>query len=674
MKLAVRGMQLVNLLLLVLLLAWVAAVVLNGTALTDIINVQSVYLAASLLVTSEGVDQVVWWLVHAVLVISAIVATFISLSRQVAASRAFLSGVIGLACLYLIDPLLSTREPFLFSLTVWSLQVTLIFFGFAWVATSASTRVLIVDFLLFCIALQAGHAIVYHIAGINQFSTPGFGHRTQGTYLNPNVLYPVLVIGAALAYARSLTESIPSVRWIHVTVAALCLVATWMTYTRGAWLAVAAICLAALLCPRKPLVPIARTLIFLTALLFLVGALLVRTKGRLMANPDDRPAWGRVAIWKTAVSIWSQHPWIGHGLMSYPQWQDRRMSSELLEFGPRNYDAKNLFLNLAVEFGLIGVAIFVLTIWAFYRLSGYLLAQPIPETDTAILYGSRLGGLGILVAGLFDTPILEGFRFPSSVVLSTVLGVATACSQQLCVDRLSVLYHFLRWLATGVLIFVSVAVAFWLSVSSHVKPFAAALQESKLSSLPLSTTLADVTPHFLECLIASEDGNFYQHHGVDWQALHRALRVNIRSLSYKQGGSTITMQTARYLFVGREKSLSRKLAEILLALEMEKRLSKERILELYLNSARFGLGAEDIGTACRVYFGKRPKELTLAESAFLAGVLPEPPSRWEELTLEKVERCKRRALSRLGYFFGWRYSPEQIEQAMREKIVFVWER
>jgi len=175
-------------------------------------------------------------------------------------------------------------------------------------------------------------------------------------------------------------------------------------------------------------------------------------------------------------------------------------------------------------------------------------------------------------------------------------------------------------------------------------------------------------------LIASEDGNFYQHHGVDWQALHRALRVNIRHLSFKQGGSTITMQTARYVFLGRQKSLSRKLAEILLALEMEKRLSKERILELYLNSARFGLGAEDIGTACRVYFGKTPKELTLAESAFLAGVLPEPPKRREELTPEKVERCKRRALNRLGYFFAWRYSPQQIEQAMREKIVFVWER
>ena len=82
----------------------------------------------------------------------------------------------------------------------------------------------------------------------------------------------------------------------------------------------------------------------------------------------------------------------------------------------------------------------------------------------------------------------------------------------------------------------------------------------------------------------------YQHRGVDWQALHRALRVNIRNLAFKQGGSTITMQTARYLFVGREKTLSRKVAEILLALEMEKHLSKERILELYLNSARFGWG------------------------------------------------------------------------------------
>jgi len=191
---------------------------------------------------------------------------------------------------------------------------------------------------------------------------------------------------------------------------------------------------------------------------------------------------------------------------------------------------------------------------------------------------------------------------------------------------------------------------------------------------PQFTPLSEIAEPMQHALIASEDGNFYQHHGVDWQALHRALRVNIRSLRFKQGGSTITMQTARYLFLGREKSLSRKLAEILLALEMEKRLSKERILELYLNSARFGLGAEDIGTACRVYFGKKPKELTLAESAFLAGVLPEPPKSRDELTSEKVERCQRRALTRLGYFFAWRYSPDQIERAMRERVVFVWER
>jgi len=235
-------------------------------------------------------------------------------------------------------------------------------------------------------------------------------------------------------------------------------------------------------------------------------------------------------------------------------------------------------------------------------------------------------------------------------------------------------YNLLKWLVTGVLVIAGVVMILWGSTTLKLKPFIASLQESEQHSWQIRTRLVDVPQSLHDALIASEDGNFYQHHGVDWQALHRALRVNLRSLSYKQGGSTLTMQTARYLFLGREKSLSRKLAEILLALEMEKRLSKERILELYLNSARFGLGAEDIGTACRVYFGKQPKELTLAESAFLAGVLPEPPKRREELTPAKVERCKRRALSRLGYFFAWRYSSEQIERAMQEKIVFVWER
>jgi penicillin-binding protein 1A len=191
---------------------------------------------------------------------------------------------------------------------------------------------------------------------------------------------------------------------------------------------------------------------------------------------------------------------------------------------------------------------------------------------------------------------------------------------------------------------------------------------------PPSVPLREVAPVLVDCLIASEDGNFYRHHGVDWQALHRALRVNLRSWRFQQGGSTLTMQTARYLFLGREKSLSRKLAEVLLALEMERLLCKERIVELYLNSARFGLGAEEVGTACRVYFGKEPRQLRLAEAAFLAGVLPEPPRRREELTVEKVERCKRRALRRLAHFLAGRYPPGQIEQAMRERLVLAWER
>jgi len=191
---------------------------------------------------------------------------------------------------------------------------------------------------------------------------------------------------------------------------------------------------------------------------------------------------------------------------------------------------------------------------------------------------------------------------------------------------------------------------------------------------PRFTPLTQIAPTMQHALVASEDGYFYQHHGVDWQALHRALRVNLRNLRFKQGGSTITMQTARYLFLGREKTLSRKIAEILLALEMERTLSKERIRELYLNSARFGLGAQDIGTACAVYFGKKPSELSLGEAAFLAGVLPEPPRGREELTPEKVERCEHRALGRLAHFFSRYYSPAQIERAYRERITFVWQK
>ncbi len=137
--------------------------------------------------------------------------------------------------------------------------------------------------------------------------------------------------------------------------------------------------------------------------------------------------------------------------------------------------------------------------------------------------------------------------------------------------------------------------------------------------------LEDVPKEFIEAFIATEDRRFYQHHGVDLKGLARALVQLIYKGRKVQGGSTITMQVARNFFLSREKTFSRKLNEVLLAFKIERNLSKEQILELYLNKVFFGKRAYGIAAAAETYYGKKVNELTLAQMAMLAG-LPKAPS------------------------------------------------
>lgn len=660
-----------------MLYLWISAVILYGTPLSEIFNIPLGYTPDPLIVL-EGVEPLLWWLGLAgtlCLLIGYVRRWTSGAPRPMAFT---IATAVAFSMLYLLDPLLNTMPFYFFAQRDWTLLMWLIFLLPIWVYNNNRREVHLADFVLFCIGLQAVFAIGNHLLGINQFHTPNFGNRTQGTYDNPNVFYPLALIGAGMAFARSLTEHRRDLRLLHGLVAILCTASIWMTYTRGAWLALILMCLWALIRFRRWLPQRTRYGLVMVAVLFGVGMLFWRTGGRLLANPDDRPAWGRVAIWKVAWNIYTQRPVLGHGVMSYRLLQNRHMTPELQAFDPRNVEAKNLLLNLGVEFGAIGVLLFLLYAGSLWNLSGWLASRQ-DDTDSAGLgMGGQLILLGILVAGLFDTPVLESFRIPSTMAQMLVFGLATARALHTCPavfsPRVRNATGFrMRYVTVALLVLLaaSISVIVW----GAVRKVRDALPRVQALSRARSDGGQEIPQALRHLVIASEDGYYLVHHGVDWQALHRALRVNLRNLRFKQGGSTITMQTARYLLLGREKTLSRKIAEILLALEMERTLSKARILELYLNSVRFGLGAQDIGTACAVYFGKKPSELSFGEAAFLVGVLPEPPRGREELTPEKVERCKNRALSRLAYFFssGY-YSPAQIERAYRERITFVWQK
>jgi len=131
----------------------------------------------------------------------------------------------------------------------------------------------------------------------------------------------------------------------------------------------------------------------------------------------------------------------------------------------------------------------------------------------------------------------------------------------------------------------------------------------------------------LDAIVAAEDANFYQHEGLDFLGILRALLKNIQAGGIVQGGSTITQQVVKSLLLTPERSLRRKIREAILAYRLERSLSKEEILYLYLNQIYFGHGAYGVQIASRNYFGHDVDELTLSEAAMLAG-LPQAPSRY----------------------------------------------
>jgi penicillin-binding protein 1A len=137
-------------------------------------------------------------------------------------------------------------------------------------------------------------------------------------------------------------------------------------------------------------------------------------------------------------------------------------------------------------------------------------------------------------------------------------------------------------------------------------------------------TLKDMPPYLPKAFLAIEDRRFYQHRGIDPVGLVRALAANALHRGVSQGGSTITQQLAKNLFLTQERTMTRKLQEVVLALWLEHKFSKDQILEIYLNRVYFGSGAYGVEAACQRYYGKSARQATLAEAALLAGLVKSP--------------------------------------------------
>ncbi|WP_414545245.1 transglycosylase domain-containing protein [Nostoc sp. CCY0012] len=178
--------------------------------------------------------------------------------------------------------------------------------------------------------------------------------------------------------------------------------------------------------------------------------------------------------------------------------------------------------------------------------------------------------------------------------------------------------------------------------------------------------LNKISPHLKRAVLATEDTYFYEHQGINPMGVARALVVNLEAGKVQEGGSTITMQLVKNLFLSQKRILTRKIAEAVLAVRLEQALSKNEILDLYLNQVYWGDNHYGVQMAARYYFNKSAANLNLAESAMMAGLLPAPEYFSPFVNLDLAKQKQQEVLFRMREL-NW-ISQQDYNQALKEKI------
>ena len=178
--------------------------------------------------------------------------------------------------------------------------------------------------------------------------------------------------------------------------------------------------------------------------------------------------------------------------------------------------------------------------------------------------------------------------------------------------------------------------------------------------------LDKISPDMKRAVMAIEDSHFYYHHGINFSSVGRAVLVNWQRGSVAEGGSTLTMQLVKNIFLSQQRKFSRKVAEAVLAIRLEQILTKDQILEMYLNQVYWGHNNYGVQTAARTYFGKPAADLNLAESAMMAGMIQAPTSYSPFVNLKLAKQRQGIVLARMREL-GW-ITPQQEAAARQEKI------
>ncbi len=173
------------------------------------------------------------------------------------------------------------------------------------------------------------------------------------------------------------------------------------------------------------------------------------------------------------------------------------------------------------------------------------------------------------------------------------------------------------------------------------------------------TKISELPQIYIEAIISVEDHRFYKHSGIDLIAIGRAIINDIKAMEFVEGGSTITQQIAKNEYFTQEKQLTRKVAEVFMAFELEKKYSKDEILEIYINTIYFGNGYYNVKDACKGYFGKTIDKMTKGECIMLAGI-PNAPSVYNPK--ENLELAKQRQKQVADKMVEYGYLTEKEEK------------
>ncbi len=186
------------------------------------------------------------------------------------------------------------------------------------------------------------------------------------------------------------------------------------------------------------------------------------------------------------------------------------------------------------------------------------------------------------------------------------------------------------------------------------------------------TPLSAISPYVIEAVLTTEDGKFRRHRGVTIPEVRRAIELNLRQGELSHGASTITMQLAKNLFLTRERTVARKLQELMLTWYLESGFTKEELLELYLNVIEFGPLIYGIREAADHYFGRLPRELNLMESVFLIKLLPSPVSRHGAYVRDDISQRKMNVLHRVMRTMHQRgrITEEELSRGLEQELVF----